>query len=77
VQHSDYVSTRWYRAPEIILKSGLYDGQIDIFSLGCIFAEMFTGKPLIPGTSEDDMLSKLINLIGPPPLSIKLNRNVY
>ncbi len=74
VQHTNYVSTRWYRAPEIILRSGIYDGKVDIFALGCIMAELHTGVPLLPGTSEDDMLHKLCNLIGQPPASI-LSRN--
>lgn len=41
--HTSYVSTRWYRAPEIILKIETYDPKIDIFALGCIMAELFTG----------------------------------
>jgi len=58
------VSTRWYRAPEIILRQGQYDGKVDIFALGCIMAEMYTGVPLLPGTSEDDMLNRLCNIQG-------------
>ena len=41
--HTSYVSTRWYRAPEIILKVETYDPKIDIFALGCIMAELYTG----------------------------------
>jgi protein kinase len=62
--HTGYVSTRWYRAPEIIMRQGQYDGKVDIFALGCIMAELYTGVPLLPGTSEDDMLYKLSNLLG-------------
>jgi protein kinase len=42
-QHTIYVSTRWYRAPEIILKIDQYDPKVDIFALGCIMAELYTG----------------------------------
>jgi protein kinase len=41
--HTSYVSTRWYRAPEIMLKIETYDPKVDIFALGCIMAELFTG----------------------------------
>ena len=61
------MSTRWYRAPEIILRSGQYDGKIDVFALGCIMAEMYTNDPLLPGNSENDMIFRLSNLIGHPP----------
>jgi protein kinase len=41
--HTSYVSTRWYRAPEIMLKIDSYDPKVDIFALGCIMAELYTG----------------------------------
>jgi serine/threonine protein kinase len=44
-----YVSTRYYRAPEIMLTWQKYDVAVDIWSVGCIFAEMLEGKPLFPG----------------------------
>jgi p38 MAP kinase len=48
-QMTGYVSTRYYRAPEIMLMWKKYDVAIDIWSMGCIFAEMLEGKPLFPG----------------------------
>jgi serine/threonine protein kinase len=51
---TDYVSTRWYRAPEICLRSTAYNSPVDIFAMGCIMAEMYTGNPLAPGTNEND-----------------------
>ena len=51
---TDYVGTRWYRAPEILLKSASYDKSIDIFALGCIMAELYLGRPLFPGQNESD-----------------------
>ena len=47
---TDYVATRWYRAPEILLGSTCYTLAVDMWALGCIVAEMFIGKPLVPGT---------------------------
>ena len=67
--HTNYVSTRWYRAPEIILRQKNYGSAIDVFAAGCIFAELYTGQPLIPGTSESDMLHRLSKLIGCVPTS--------
>ena len=51
---TDYVTTRWYRAPEILLKSTNYNSPIDIFALGSIMAELYLLKPLFPGNSEVD-----------------------
>ena len=64
--HSSYVSTRWYRAPEVIFKQTNYDYKIDIFAIGCVLAELYRGDPLMPGTSESDMIYRLANLIGLP-----------
>ena len=52
--HTEYVATRWYRAPELVLRSNHYDQSVDIFALGCIMAELFLGRPIFPGTSETD-----------------------
>jgi protein kinase len=49
---TDYVSTRWYRAPEILLRDPMYNAPIDIFAMGAIMAELFTMRPLFPGQSE-------------------------
>ncbi len=51
---TDYVSTRWYRAPEILLKSDHYNSPVDIFALGCIMAELYLQMPLFNGASEFD-----------------------
>lgn len=48
---TDYVATRWYRAPEILLGSNKYTTGVDMWSLGCILAELIKGKPVFPGTS--------------------------
>ena len=48
---TDYVATRWYRAPEILLGSNNYTKSADMWSIGCILAELLLGKPVFPGTS--------------------------
>lgn len=47
-----YVATRWYRAPEIMLKWMRYTKAIDVWSVGCILVEMFTSRPLFPGQNR-------------------------
>lgn len=69
---TDYVSTRYYRAPEIML-SGTYDKAIDIWSVGCIFAEMLEGLPLFPGENHIDQFVKIVNLLGFPTPTILQN----
>lgn len=56
---TDYVSTRWYRAPELILRTKKYGPAIDIFALGCIMAELYLFWPLFPGVNERDMMDKM------------------
>ena len=62
-----YVSTRYYRAPEIMLTWQKYDVEVDIWSAGCIFAEMLEGKPLFPGKDHVDQFSIITELLGTPP----------
>jgi serine/threonine protein kinase len=50
--YTDYVSTRWYRAPEVLLRSTNYSSPIDIWACGAIIAELYSLKPLFPGSSE-------------------------
>lgn len=60
------VVTLWYRAPEILLGSNHYGTPVDIWSVGCIFAEMLNQRPLFPGDSEIDELFKIFRVIGTP-----------
>jgi dual specificity tyrosine-phosphorylation-regulated kinase 2/3/4 len=64
-----YIQSRFYRAPEVIL-GGRYGMPIDMWSLGCILAELLTGYPLLPGEDEGDQLACVIELIGMPPKSV-------
>jgi len=63
---TDYVATRWYRAPEILLGSTRYGKAVDMWSLGCIFGEMLGGKPVFPGTSTLNQLEKICEVVGSP-----------
>lgn len=64
--YTDYVSTRWYRAPEVLLRSTSYSSPIDIWAVGCIMAEVYTLRPLFPGASEIDTIFKICQVLGTP-----------
>ncbi|KAJ9075278.1 MAPK protein hog1 [Entomophthora muscae] len=66
-QMTGYVSTRYYRAPEIMLTWQKYDVAVDIWSVGCILAEMLEGKPLFPGKDHVHQFSIITELLGTPP----------
>ena len=63
---TDYVATRWYRAPEILLGSTRYTYGVDMWSAGCILAELLIGRPLFPGTSTMNQLQRVLHLTGMP-----------
>ena len=63
---TDYVATRWYRAPEILLGSTCYSLAVDMWAMGCIVAEMFVGKPLLPGSSTMNQLERILEVTGRP-----------
>ena len=63
---TDYVATRWYRAPEILLGSNNYTKGVDMWSLGCILAELLLGKPVFPGTSTLNQLDRVMEVTGRP-----------
>ncbi|KAL1518042.1 hypothetical protein ABEB36_001728 [Hypothenemus hampei] len=64
--YTDYVSTRWYRAPEVLLHSTNYNSPIDLWAVGCIAAEIYTYRPLFPGNTETDQLYKICAIMGTP-----------
>ena len=61
--NTDYVATRWYRAPENLLGTKEYTVAIDIFSLGCVIVELYLGNPLFPGANNVDQISKILSMI--------------
>lgn len=64
--YTEYVSTRWYRAPELLLHSTDYGWPIDIWAVGCIAGELYTLRPMFPGRSEIDQLFKICQVLGKP-----------
>ncbi|XP_072050562.1 cyclin-dependent kinase-like 4 [Amphiura filiformis] len=62
--YTDYVATRWYRAPELLVGDPNYGKAVDIWAVGCLQAEMLTGEPLFPGDSDIDQLYHIIKCFG-------------
>lgn len=63
---TEYVATRWYRAPEIMLNSRGYTKSIDIWSVGCILSEMLSNRPIFPGRHYLDQLNHILGILGSP-----------
>ena len=66
-QLTEYVVTRWYRAPEVILNASEYYHAIDIWSIGCIFAELLGRAPLLPGDDYLAQIKRVVGILGTPP----------
>ncbi|RLV94824.1 Sporulation-specific mitogen-activated protein kinase SMK1 [Spathaspora sp. JA1] len=64
---TNYVATRWYRAPELILSSKNYTKAVDIWAAGCILAELFGRRPLFPGKNSHEQIHELFKILGNPP----------
>lgn len=63
---TEYVATLWYRAPEILLACRRYTKGVDMWSLGCILAEMLCGRPLFPGNSTLDQIDRILAALPRP-----------
>jgi renal tumor antigen len=63
---TEYISTRWYRAPECLLTSGHYSAKMDIWAAGCVFFEVMTLSPLFPGRNETDQIDRIHAVLGTP-----------
>ncbi|GAM26638.1 hypothetical protein SAMD00019534_098130 [Acytostelium subglobosum LB1] len=61
-----YICSRYYRAPELLVGCQTYTTKIDIWSIGCILAEMLKGKPVFPGTNSADQFARIIDILGSP-----------
>ncbi|CAD8065342.1 unnamed protein product [Paramecium sonneborni] len=83
---TDYVATRWYRAPEILLGSPIYNYSVDMWSIGCILGEMVLSKSIFTGQSTFNQLEKIVEVLGKPsqddliqinaPMSDKIFREI-
>ena len=65
---TEYVASRWYRAPEILLGSTKYTKAVDMWAVGCILGELIVGKAIFPGTSTLSQLEKILEVSGKPKL---------
>jgi renal tumor antigen len=63
---TEYIGTRWYRAPEVLLTDGDYSYKMDLWAVGCIFYEIMSHRPLFPGDGEIDMLHRIHSVLGAP-----------
>ena len=63
-EYTDYVSTRWYRAPELLVGDVVYGPEVDVWAAGCLFAEIFNGMPLFPGDSDLHTLEIILSTMG-------------
>ena len=63
-EYTDYVATRWYRAPELLVGDTQYGPPVDIWAIGCVFAECLTGQALWPGKSDVDQLYLIRKTLG-------------
>ncbi|KAF7256574.1 hypothetical protein EG68_06665 [Paragonimus skrjabini miyazakii] len=67
-EYTDYVATRWYRAPELLVGDTQYGPPVDVWAIGCVVAEMMTGMPLWPGRSDLDQLHLITRTLGTFPV---------
>lgn len=65
---TNYVATRWYRAPELIMSTKNYTKAVDIWAVGCILGELFGRRPLFPGKNLHEQIHELFKIIGNPPI---------
>ena len=64
-KYTDYVATRWYRAPELLVGDVEYGKAVAIWATGCILAELTNGQPLFPGDTDVDQLYRIVRCLGP------------
>ena len=69
-EYTDYVATRWYRAPELLVGDTQYGPPVDVWAIGCVFAELLCGQPLWPGRSDVDQLYLIKKTLGTVVLHI-------
>ena len=72
---TEYVCTRWYRAPEIMVSRQRYGCKVDVWSVGCIWAEMLLGRPLFPSQNHFELLQTMFAVLGTPEFLQRLNED--
>ena len=75
--YTEYISTRWYRAPECLLTDGYYGYKMDMWGFGCVLFEVISLFPLFPGNDEVDQVHKIHNILGSPDKSLLDNFQKY
>ena len=75
--YTEYISTRWYRAPECLLTDGYYGYKMDLWGVGCVLFEVISLFPLFPGNDEVDQVHKIHNILGSPEKSLLDNFQKY
>lgn len=73
---TNYVATRWYRAPELIIRESRYGKPVDMWAVGCILGELYGRRPLMPGNDSLDQFHLIMKYLGAPPSSLGMN-NTY
>ena len=73
---TEFIATRWYRAPEVLFGSTKYDQRADLWSLGCVIYQLYTGIPLLPGDDSLDQIHKVLEFKGYPNNEQKIKMNV-
>jgi len=63
-EHTDYVATRWYRAPELLVGDTSYGKPVDVWAIGCLYSEMLNAEPLFPGDSDIDQMNLIVKCLG-------------
>ena len=71
--YTEYISTRWYRAPECLLTDGEYGAEVDIWGAGCVIFEIIALNPLFPGADEIDQINRIHKILGSPPPLVWMN----
>ena len=64
---TEYVTTRWYRAPEVLVGWSVYSSAVDVWAVGCIIGELIGRTPMFPGADSMKQLELICNLLGKPP----------
>lgn len=72
--YTNKVITLWYRPPELLLGTKQYGSAVDMWSAGCILAELLLGRPLMPGRSEEKQIAKIFEMVGSPTPELWPNR---